>query len=61
MPDHRAALLLALVAGGFVSALLAGRLHFSPGLAGAGFARITRSSTVAGAILLAIGGVFVRP
>jgi hypothetical protein len=57
-PEH-VLFLVALVVGGLVSALLAGRLHFSPLLAGAGFARVTRGSSVAGAIVLAVGGVFV--
>jgi hypothetical protein len=58
LPDH-VLFLVALVAGGLLSSVLAGRWHFVPTLASAGFARITNGSPVLGAALLVVGGSFV--
>jgi uncharacterized membrane protein YedE/YeeE len=57
-PDH-ALFLGALVVGGLASTLLAGRWHLTPGLASAGFARVTGGSAVVGAVVLVVGGMFV--
>jgi uncharacterized membrane protein YedE/YeeE len=58
LPDHLL-FLGALVVGGLASSLLAGRFHFTMGLASAGFARITRGSGVTAASVLVLGGLFV--
>jgi hypothetical protein len=58
LPDH-VLFLVALVGGGLLSSVLAGRWHFVPALASAGFARITNGSPVLGAALLVVGGSFV--
>jgi hypothetical protein len=58
LPDH-VVFLVALVAGGLLSSLLAGGWHFVPTLAGTGFARITHGSAATGAALLVAGGALV--
>jgi hypothetical protein len=58
LPDH-VLFLVALVAGGLLSSVLAGRWNFVPALASTGFARITNGSPVLGAALLVVGGSFV--
>jgi hypothetical protein len=56
--DH-VVFVVCLALGGLISALLGGRFHFTPGLAGAGFSRITHGSPVAGAAALLVGGALV--
>jgi uncharacterized membrane protein YedE/YeeE len=58
VPEH-VLFLGALVVGGLASSLLAGRWHLTMGLASTGFARVTHGSALVGALVLALGGVFV--
>jgi hypothetical protein len=58
LPDH-VVFLVALLAGGLLSSVLAGSWHVVPTLASGGFARIVHGSPVLGASLLVAGGALV--